>query len=646
MNALEQGFRLEEVFVDPTTGAVSGPGGREQLDAKVMAVLVFVARNAGQVVPRETLLAELWPGVVVTDDALTRCFYELRRQLSRAGGDTKYRNLIETLPKRGYRLRGTVLPAGPSPQNKLPSALKRNRALVAGGVAVTLLMAVAAAFFFVTKARDASAPSLPSQRHAIVVLPFLDMSEKEDHGYLADGVTEEILNRLSQSKDLRVIARTSSFALRDKALDVPQIAAKLDVSHVIEGSVRRSGGRVRVTAQLIDASTNAHIWSQTYDRGLGDLFAIQDDIASSVATALEATTGGAESRGREPKSIEAYERYLRGQVVYNRRGPNDIQQSVQYFEEAVTLDPGYARAWAALSGAYSLLVHHGHMPAEQGLPLQRDAALRAVELDPRLAVAQNRLARYYFNVGDRAKAREHSRIAQELDPDDPLVLGGQAGVAARRGNYETAVTLLRRAVARDPLSSLLRHNLASDLAAAGRYDEALVEMRAAKEIDPAESAEMDCQIAQMHVLLGQFEQAESVVAKMAPDNCRDRALALLYKLPGHREAADAAFARVVDRAAREPGAAAAEIYAYRGLHEQAIESLEAARKSLQEMPGLAPEVSFRFENDLRMSPFLAPLRKDPRLRALMDDRYGFSTLLPVVRRASRSRCACAASAKG
>jgi TolB-like protein/DNA-binding winged helix-turn-helix (wHTH) protein len=612
-------LRIADLTLEPGQRRVARNGQALHLGKLSYEMLVALVEASPNVLTQEELAARVWNGRFATPETVAQRVKLLRSALDDDPGRPRY---IEVLRGQGYRLippvervsdvAETLEPA--APPEPVPSGSLRSHRLWAGWAAGALLVAAAiGASLWFARVRD-----VPAAVKSIAVLPFADMSEAKDQQYIADGVAEEILNRLSQSKDLRVIARTSSFALRDKALDVPQIVAKLGVSHVIEGSVRKSGSRVRVTAQLIDASINAHIWSQTYDRGLGDLFAIQDDIASSVATALAATIDGMESRGRGPKSIEAYERYLRGQVLYNRRGPGDLQQATRYFEEAVALDPGYARAWAALSGAYSMLVHYGHVPPERGYPLQRDAALRAVQLDPGLAVAQNRLARYYADVGDRAKAAEHSRIARELDPDDPLVLGGQAGMATRQGDLETSVKLLRRAVARDPLSSLVRGNLASDLTASGRYEEALAESRAVKEIDPGQSEEMDFRIAQLHVLLGRLDQADAVVEDMPPGRDRDRALALLSKVPDRREAADDALARLVDRAAQEPGAAVAEIYAYRGLHEQAIAALEAARRSLQQVPSPALEVLDRFQLDLRFSPFLAPVRKDPRVQALLE----------------------------
>ena len=420
MDALEQGFQLDELRVDPQAGEVSGPGGRARLDRKVMDVLVFMARHAGHVVTREELHTALWPGAVVTDDAATRCFYELRRQLSRAGGHDRYRALVETLPKRGYRLNGTVTALAPAivvtpveaPERRFPAWAMATAAAVVAALLV-------AAWWLIRTADTPPAEPAAVAKHSIAVLPFLDMSEAKDQGYFSDGVTEEILNRLSQADNLRVISRTSSFSMRDESLDVPEIAARLDVDYLLEGSVRRSGQQMRITAQLIDASTNTHLWSKTYDRGLVDLFAVQDEIAVSVASALQVSLAGDDLAERPPASVDAYERFLQGQFHYNRRSPGDIERAVQYYEQAVALDPAYARAWAALAGGYSIL-YADVRPNDHSLrDLQGEAARKAVDLDPTLAVAHARLAQYYFKTQQVAQGDIHMQRAIDLDPTIP-----------------------------------------------------------------------------------------------------------------------------------------------------------------------------------------------------------------------------------
>lgn len=600
------GFQLDELRIDSLTGEVAGPGGREKLDPKVMKVLVHMAEHAGQVVSREDLLAQLWPHAVVTDDALTRCFYELRRQLSHAGGDERYRKLLETLPKRGYRLNGKV--------TRLQS--KRRTWTMTIAIAAMLLATGIVALYLVLapdKSGDPSAP-LPS---SVAVLPFLDMSAEKDQAFFSDGITEEILNRLSQSENLRVISRTSSFSFRDESLDVPQIAERLNVAYVLEGSVRKSNDRVRITAQLIEVSTNSHVWSETYDRGVGDLFAIQDEIASSVATALQVTLAGGKPRGRMPESVDAYERFLQGKFFYNRRTPGDIDRSVKYYSEAVAIDPQYARAYAALAGAYSLLASEGDRADKPFRELQGEAARKSVELDPRLAVAHARLAQYYYHIGEREKGDEHSRTAIALDPDDPLVLGFASDGAVRDGDIGRAVDLWRRIVAKDPLSPTQRANLVFMLLANGQFDEARVENRKVLELHPDAGPSEKVQTVRILVLLERYEEAQAAVADLPKGKYQDYGQALLHRSPGRRAEAEAALKRL----AAEGGdytdrVRLAEVYAFRGMREETFGLLLETQNDLDRGMGKQLFLPWYFRNDLRLSPFLKPLHDDPRWAVL------------------------------
>ena len=272
----------------------------------------------------------------------------------------RYRDLIETLPKRGYRLNATVQPLLPSSTPEAaPDPRPRRRGFVPAAVALGLL-AIAAVGVLYWKSPEPVQEPATAATTSIAVLPFLDMSESKDQRYLADGVTEEILNHLAQATNLRVISRTSTFALRDASLDIPQIGDRLGVDYVLEGSIRRSGPQLRITAQLINVATNAHAWSQTYDRTLDDLFLVQDEIAASVARELQVELAGGARPGGAPVNAIAYERYLQGQFHYHRRAPGDIQRAIDYYEGAVESAPEFARAWAALAGAYALAI--GELP--------------------------------------------------------------------------------------------------------------------------------------------------------------------------------------------------------------------------------------------------------------------------------------------
>ena len=612
MAALDQGFQLEELRVDPQSGEVTGPGGREKLDRKVMGVLLHMAQRAGHVVAREDLLAALWPGTVVTDDALTRCFYELRRHLSHAGGDERYRALVETHPKRGYRLNGIVVPLVPG-FGEVASAPKKRLPIWGVATGAVVLLAVIAILLVKQFSQPPANGPVIARKGSIAVLPFLDMSEDKDQRYLADGVTEEILDRLTQSENLVVISRTSSFSLQDESLDVPGIGKRLNVAYVLEGSVRKAGDRLRITTQLIDVSSNAHVWSQTYDRAIDDIFAVQDEIAASVATAMQVTLAGLGRSEPPPANVNAYERYLHGQLFYNRRAPGDIERAVDEYKQAVTLDPAFARAWAALAGGYSLL--YGEVkPDDHSLRgLQGEAARKAVELAPGLAVAHARLAQYYYHVQQHAKGDEHLRTAAALDPDDPLVMGFSASGAIWRGDYVEALRLWRQVVTRDPLSSISHGNLADMLLLNGHLEEALAENRRAIELNPNSGEHLEIDVARILILLGRYDEAIAAISRISNSRTRDYALALLYDAPDRKADAEAALKRLsADSPEILDRVRLAEIYAFRGMIDAAFDTLMESQAELERNQAVRPREPWYFQDEIRTSALLMPLHSDPR----------------------------------
>jgi TolB-like protein/DNA-binding winged helix-turn-helix (wHTH) protein/Tfp pilus assembly protein PilF len=609
-------FRIGELRVDPQGGEISGHGGQAVLDPKVMGVLVMLAERAGHVVAREDLLAQLWPDVVVTDDALSRCIYELRRQLGTVGGSEEFRALIETLPKRGYRLTAEVTPIAARPAD---SPAGRSGIRVAA-------WAVAAAAVAVAIVLVARLIPLDGRRASVAVLPFADMSETQDQAYLADGVAEEILDKLNQSTDLRVIARTSSFTFRGKNADIAEIARKLDVTHVLEGSVRRAGDDLRVTAQLIATSDSSHVWSTTFERKLGDLFAIQDEIAVAVASALQATLDLDRPGAAPSPKLAAYELVKQAEYAYQRRAPGDVERSVELFEQALKIDPSYARAWADLAGAYSLQAWNVDPPSEVLRAKQGNAALRAVELDSSLALAHARLAQYYREANQKDRARRHLDRAFALDPEDTLVLGYMAGNTLNTGDFAKAIEYQRTALLRDPLNSVVRQNLGVSLMAAGRLDEALASYRTLLELNPDVGPNVEVEIPRILTLQGRAEDAAGAAMRLPPGEFRDHAMALLHGSSRHRIEAAAALRRFEDHvsgdSARLPDHAVmdsvrlAETYAFLGSNDEAFAALTTRLEELEQHPEAAAHTWY-LRHECRVAPFLKPLHADPRWSAFM-----------------------------
>ena len=612
--SLERGFELGTIRIDPRSGGASGPGGVVKLDPKVMAVLVVLTEHAGQVVSREVLLSRIWPDVVVGDEVLSRCIYELRRQLNQAAGDDQLKDAIETLPKRGYRLKVAV--KTDSAEGVAAPTRRRSWILVASALAV--VVAVIVGLWKLTPPRE-PAPSA-SATNSVAVLPFVDMSPGKDQTYLADGVSEEILNRLAQSGNLRVIARTSSFALRDPALGVAEIAERLQVSHVLEGSVRKSGNTIRITAQLISASNSSHVWSDTYERKMSDLFAVQDEIAGAVAAALETSLSKVPAVPRSSVNVDAYEKFLQGEFLYYRRAPGDMERAVKYYEEAIALDPRFARAWASLSGAYSMLGSVIDVPSRKLTSRQEQAARKAVELDPDLAIAHIRLAYFYAETGKREKSDEHFRRAAALDPNDPFVLDHVIGAAIDSGDMSKAIVIQSQMVARNPLAAAIRNNLAVYLLADGQLEKALSQFRQVQEIHPETDPHVSIDIVHVLILQDRLDEAQAEMSRVPAGNLRNQGLALLHAATGRDAEADAALAQLI--AGTEDimdTVRLAEVYAFRGIADQAFEVLERKKRALAKEHGAVSGHVWYFKHECRLSPFFKTLQSDPRWSTFIAD---------------------------
>jgi TolB-like protein/tetratricopeptide (TPR) repeat protein len=465
---------------------------------------------------------------------------------------------------------------------------------------------------------SAQTPTTPTEAStpAIAVLPFVDMSPGHDHEYFGDGLSEEILNLLAESPALRVIARTSSFSFKDQTPDIATIADKLDATHVLEGSVRKSGERIRITAQLVDGATGVHLWSETYDRDLKDVFEVQTEIAATVAESLHVTLNIADRPTRgETSSTVAFEQYLQGRYFFNRRGTADVATARDHFEQAVQIDPNYARAWAGLAGAYVVADNADRKIPEDVVSKWRKAVERAVTLGPNLAEVQVRAAQYYMATGDSAAAKEHFRRAKALSPNDPLVLG----VTASDGDLDHTITHWQRVVAVDPLSAVSRANLGTYLMAAGRWEEAKSAFRTVLEISPTWH-EARASICRILVLEERINDALDTALQLPEGYPRDQCLALVHYAKGETPTADAALARLIAVGERphtdvDAKLRVGEVYAYRGMSDEAFEWLSRVSQQTRDDRVVSP--GWWIQQELPLSPFLQPLHEDPRWQSLL-----------------------------
>lgn len=306
---------------------------------------------------------------------------------------------------------------------------------------------------------------------SIAVLPFVDMSPNKDQEYMSDGIAEELLNLLAKVPELRVVSRSSAFAFKGKGINIPDIASQLDVVYVLEGSVRQAGDQLRITAQLIEAGTDTHLWSETYDRKLENIFQIQDDISAKVVEQLKITLLGEAPRSQQIDE-QAYRMALQARYFWNRRAEGDADAALELYKHALELAPEYAPAWAGISVVYSDRADKGKIPREEGIALSRRAAERAYELDPNLADAQIRMGQWWGRSGEYAKQRKAYETALELEPNNPTALSVMGNVYANLGDFQKAIALHEQAEAIDPLGALWPGMLCGLYVQVGRIEDA------------------------------------------------------------------------------------------------------------------------------------------------------------------------------
>jgi TolB-like protein/Tfp pilus assembly protein PilF len=401
-----------------------------------MQVLVCLVQHAGELVSKEELMRTVWSDTFVTDDVLTRSISELRRVFE---DDAKDSHVIQTIPKRGYRFVG-----------KLAAS--------------------------------------PGQIRSLLVLPLENLSRDPEQEYFAEGMTEALITNLAKIGALRVISRTSAMRYKRTDKTLPQIARELNVDAVVEGTVQRFGKRLCISAQLIQASTDMHLWAESYERDLRNVLALQSEVAQAIAREVQAKLTPldcARFGEAHPVDPEAYEAYLKGRYHWNRRSPEGLEKAVQSFQQAIARDPSYAAAHAGLADCLSILGFWGLVPPEEGCGKAKRLALQALELDPGLAEAHASLA--FTNM-----LYDRDFLAAEREFERSIELNARYATAhhwfgwclTAMGRYEEGYTELKRAIRLDPHFSNIYFALGFVYWYARRYDQAIAEFEKALELDP------------------------------------------------------------------------------------------------------------------------------------------------------------------
>ncbi len=463
------------------------------------------------------------------------------------------------------------------------------------------------------------------EENSIAVLPFADMSPDKDHEYFCDGISEELLNMFSKLPELRVAARTSSFSFKGKEVAIPEIARQLNVAHILEGSVRKAGDRVRITAQLIHADDGYHLWSDTYDRTLDDIFAIQDDIAADVVAQLKVRLLGEALQVRETDP-RAYALYLQARHLDDMATPENYEKAIELFKQALAIDPEYPPAWGGLSRAYVNQAQFGLRPVDEGFEMAREADQKALAIDPDFATAHAGLGWIAtFHDGDLAAAARHYERALRLEPRNIRVIANASALLSHLGRSGERIALLEYAVVRDPVNPTSHWNLGHTYLRTGRWNDAIESFRTTLTLSPGRAA-VHSALGQALMQKGDPRAALEAIQLESFEAYRLIRLAMVYHDLEQESESDAALAELIEKYEKDAAYNVAYVLAYRNEADRAFEWLDKAVEYND--PGLseiATENLFaNLYNDPRWLPFLESIGRSPGQLAAIE----FSVTLP------------------
>tara|TARA_R110002096_G_scaffold148274_7_gene308875 strand:- start:6112 stop:7863 length:1752 start_codon:yes stop_codon:yes gene_type:complete len=412
-----------------------------------------------------------------------------------------------------------------------------------------------------------------AETNSIAVLPFVDMSPNKDQEYFTDGLTENLLHALAQISELKVAGRTSSFAFKGKNTDLRDIGQQLNVGSILEGSVQKAGGKIRITTQLINTEDGYHLWSKTFDRDLEDIFSVQDEIAGAVASALKKSLLGDREWSISTSNFEAYNAYLLGLSYLNKATPGDWDRAIEQFQSALQIDANMALAWAGLSRAYSQKTGYS-TNFEAGFAKAREAALKAIELDPNLADGYLALSNVQTSHDwDWDGAQASLNRATELRPSDPDIVVGMAQLKWIRGEEKIATDHIEEALSQDPLNVTLLRSYVSALTRMGRTDESLARAQWMAQTLP-EGGAIYYTLSAVYQRRGDLENALAAIENEAFDFLRWEQEAILYDEMGDRKTAQEKLDKLVTTYGDDTSWQIARVYASWGDKDETVAALE------------------------------------------------------------------------
>jgi len=539
---------------------------------------------------------------------------------------------LKGIPRTVVDLIERMLDADPSKRPQSPAALKeqvnrciaaidaakqkhRRRFAYSALAAAVIITSILAASYILQRKFVSSAASEVVPEKSIAVLPFQNLSGDPDNAYFANGIQDEILTRLSKISDLKVIARTSVQHYQSKPENLLTIGKQLGVAYILEGSVQKSANAVRVNVQLIKAANDSHLWADTFDRKLTDIFTVETEIAKTVADTLQAKLTGSEERAiaaKPTENAEAHELYLKGRYFWNKRTSSDLKTAIQYFGQAIENDPSYALAYAGLADAYALLTAYGATPVSEALPRAEVTAKKALELDDSLAEAHTSLGLLlFYNLDFQGSTKEFER-AIALNPNYATAHHWY-GLGSLRciGDFDKAIAELNRALQLDPLSLIINADLGVGLMTARRYDKGIAQLRKTIEMDPYFYYAY-LNLGKALQLNGQLDEAVTEYKKAAALNDDPLVLGLLaqgYAKLGQRDEALKTLEQLQQTAS--PGYVwnytFALVHIALGENDKAIDYLERDYREHADY-----ELAL-----IKVDPMLDPLRGDPRFEALV-----------------------------
>ena len=617
--------------MDLPAGELRKHGLKIRIQEQPFQVLAMLVQNAGKVVTREDLQKKLWPAdtFVDFDHGLNKAINKIREALSDSAESPRY---VETLSRRGYRFLAEVKDADAPvrspglPTQPQPSEEVRDRPDVTGKLAVhkQLLRLHAwkiSAFALLALMASLATWRLHSLMHrppvirSLAVLPLESLSSEASQDYFADGMTDELISDLGQISALRVISRTSVMTYKHARKPLPQIARELNVDAVVEGTVLRSGDQVRITAQLIEAATDKHLWSQSYEGELRDTLTLQNKVASAIADQIRINLNPQEQAAlKNTKFVnpQAYEFYLKGRYFWNKRTADGLKVALAYFNQAVDEDPKYAQAYSGLADTYALLGdwQYAAMTPKEALPKAKAAAIKALELDSTLGEAHNSLAFVLDGFDwDLDAGGKEFRQAIDLNPSYATAHHWFAWHLSLLGRYDEAIAEMRKAENLDPLSLIINADLAELLVLAHSYDESIRQSNKTIEMDP-NFAMAHNQLAQGYLEKHMYSEAVTELEKAVrlsggSPTCIAN-LARAYAASGKRSEAIRLLSGLQKRSnpTYSYGSEIATIYASLGNRDQAMNWLEKAYEE-------------RFNPGVLLRPGFDPLRSDPRFEDLV-----------------------------